>query len=137
MTIDSQGSCAIIVHVASDGEPVANVTVTMSSDLDGFFLNASERTNASGDFMVTFIAPETGDTISGSVTASASKDGYVDGEGQSSITVNAAPSQGLGGLFGLSLTTLLLIIIPVIVVVIVVVLIKKRIIVFTRGEESE
>jgi len=136
LTIDSQGSCAIKVHVASDGEPIANATVTMSSDLNGVFSNASVQTDANGDFYVMFTAPETGDTIAGSVSASASKSGYVDGEGQSSITVNAAPSQGLGGLFGLSLTTLLLIIIPVIVVVIVVILIKKRIIVFSRGEES-
>jgi len=137
LTIDSQGSCAIKVHVASDEEPIANATVTMSSDLNGVFSNASGQTDAKGDFQVTFTAPETGDTIAGSVNASASKSGYVDGEGQASITVNAAPVQGLGGLFGLSLTTLLLIIIPVIVVVIVVILIKKRIIVFTRGEESQ
>jgi len=136
LTIDSQGSCAIIVHVASNGEPIGNTTVTMSSDLNGVFSNASGLTDANGDFRVTFTAPETGDTISGSVNASASKSGYVDGEGQSSITVNAAPGLGVGGLFGLSLTTLLLIIIPVVVVVIVVILIKKRIIVFTRGEES-
>jgi len=136
-TVDSQDSVNIKVHVASDGEPMANATIAVSSDLGGVFSDTSGQTDENGDFQVTFITPETGSALTGAVTASASKSGYVDGQAQASITVNAAPGGGIGELFGLSLTTLLLIIIPVIVVVIVVILIKKKIIVFSRGEENQ
>jgi len=136
-TVDSQGSANIKVHVASDGVPMANATITVSSDLGGVFSDTTGQTDENGDFQVTFIAPETGSTLTGTITVSATRSGYADGQGQASITVNAAPGGGIGELFGLSLTTLLLIIIPVIVVVIVVILIKKRIIVFSRGEENQ
>ncbi len=136
-TVDSQGSANIKIHVASDGVPMANATITVSSDLGGVFSDITGQTDENGDFQVTFIAPETGSALTGTVTVSASKLGYAEGQGQASITVNAAPGGGIGELFGLSLTTLLLIIIPVVVVVIVVILIKKRIIVFSRGEENQ
>jgi len=137
ITLYSQESATVKAHVAYDDAPMANVTVTMSSDSTGVFSATSGQTDANGDFQVTFVAPETGTTISVTVTASATKTGYVTDEGQASITVNPTPGFGSGGLFGLSLTTLLLIIIPVIVVVIVVILAKKRIIVFSRGEENQ
>jgi len=136
-TVDSLGSSTIKVHVVCDEAPVANATITVSSDLGGAFSATSGFTDEDGDFQATFVAPETGTTIAGTVTVTANKSGYVDGQGQKSLTVNAAPSQGLGGVFGLPLTTLLLILVPVIVVVIVVILIKTKVIVFSRGEENQ
>lgn len=136
-TIDSEDSASITVHVASDGAAVANATVTVSSDVTGQFSNATGLTDANGEFQMMFTAPETAELVGITMSATATKTGYVDGQNQASLTVNPAAGQGVGTLFGLSLTTLLLIIIPVIVVIVVVVLIKKRIIVFTRGEEAQ
>jgi hypothetical protein len=135
--IDSEDSASITVHVASDGAAVANATVTVSSDVTGQFSNATGLTDANGEFQMMFTASETAELVGITISATATKTGYVDGQNQTSLTVNPVAGQGAGTLFGLSLTTLLLIIIPVIVVVVVVVLIKKRIIVFSRGEEAQ
>lgn len=135
--VDSEDSASITVHVSSDGIAVANATVTVSSDVTGEFSNSTGLTDVNGDFQMVFTAPQTADLIGITISASASKSGYVDAQGQTSLTVNPAPGQGAGTVFGLSLTMLLLIIIPVIVVVVVVILIKKRIIVFSRGEEAQ
>jgi len=137
LTVDSKASTTMKVHVASDELPIANATVTLSSDLNGVFSSTSGETNEDGDLQVTFTAPEAGNTITGTITASANKSGYVNGQDQISVTVNPAEGGGIGGLFGLSLTTLLLIIVPIIVVVIVVILIKTKVIVFSRGEENQ
>jgi hypothetical protein len=136
-TVESRDNASIAVHVASDGEPVANVTITMSSDVAGEFLPLEGQTDANGDFQMVFTTPETTSTAGITVTASAAKTGYVSGQNQTALIVNPVPGAGVGGLFGLSLTTLLLITIPVVVVVVVVVLIKKKIIVFGRSEEDQ
>ncbi|HKZ93842.1 MAG TPA: NosD domain-containing protein [Candidatus Bathyarchaeia archaeon] len=136
-TVDSRDNASMTVHVASDGMPVANATVTVLSDVTGEFSSTTGLTDANGDFLTAFTTPETATLIDITISASATKSGYVDGQGQTSLAVNPSQEQGAGGLFGLSLTTLLLIIIPVIVVVIVVVLIKFKVIVFSRGEEPQ
>lgn len=135
-TIESQESATITVHVSSDGTPVANASITASSDVTGEFSAVTGLTDANGDFQTIFTTPETTSSTDIILSASANKDGYVNGQGQTWLTVNPAPGQGDIGVFGLSLTTLLLIIIPVIVVVIVVILIKFKVIVFGRGEEA-
>lgn len=135
--IDSEDSAGIIVHVSSDGVAVVNATVTVSSDVTGEFSNSTGLTDFNGDFQMMFTAPQTPDLIGITISASASKSGYVVGQNQTSLTVNPVAGQGTGTIFGLSLTMLLLIIVPVIVVVVVVILIKKRIIVFSRGEEAQ
>jgi parallel beta-helix repeat protein len=135
--IDSEDSASITVHVSSDGVAVANATVTVSSDVTGEFSNSTGITDYNGDLQMMFTAPQTPDLIGITISATASKTGYVNGQNQTSLTVNPAAGQGTGTIFGLSLTTLLLIIVPVIVVVVVVILIKKRIIVFSRGEEAQ
>ncbi len=135
-TIDSQESASITVHVTFDGTPVANASITVSSDVTGEFSATTGLTDANGDFQSIFTTPETTSSLDIILSASASKDGFVDGQGQTWLAVNPAPGQGGVEVFGLSLTTLLLIIIPVIVVVIVVILIKFKVIVFSRGEES-
>jgi parallel beta-helix repeat protein len=132
--VDSEDSASITVHVSSDGLAVANATVTVTSDVTGEFSNSTGLTDINGEFQMVFTAPQTADLVGVTISASASKSGYVDGQGQASLTVNPVAGQGAGTIFGLSLTMLLLIIVPVIVVVVVVILIKKRIIVFSRSE---
>jgi len=135
--IDSEDSASITVHVSSDGVAVANATVTVTSDVTGEFSNSTGLTDYNGDLQMMFTAPQTPNLIGITISATASMTGYVNGQNQTSLTVNPVAGQGGGTILGLSLTTLLLIIVPVIVVVVVVILIKKRIIVFSRGEEAQ
>jgi parallel beta-helix repeat protein len=135
--IDSEDTASITVHVSSDGVAVANATVTVTSDVTGDFSNSTGLTDYNGDLQMMFTAPQTPNLIGITISATASMTGYVNGQNQTSLTVNPPAGQGAGTILGLSLTTLLLIIVPVIVVVVVVVLIKKRIIVFSRGEEAQ
>jgi len=136
-TVESKATTNMVVHVSSDGAPVANANVTLTSDLGGEFSVTVGSTDAKGDFAFTFTAPEMATLTNVTITAAAAKSGYIGGQGQTPVAVNPAPSPGLGGdIFGLPLTTLLLILIPVIAVVIVVVLIKAKVIVFSRGEEE-
>ncbi len=132
-TAQSREATGVIVHVTFDGNPIEDVTVSLTSDADGNFANVTGKTDADGEFRTAFTAPEATTDIEITITASANKDGYVNGQGQAKVALSPAPSESVGA-FGLPLTTLLLIIIPVVVVVIVVILIKKKVIVFSREE---
>ena len=130
---ESSTTSSLIVHVTSEGNPVEDATVSVSSDNGGTFSIASGNTDAYGDVRLNFTAPEATAEIDVTITANADKSGYVNGQGQTKITVTPVPSPQ-SEVFGLPLTTLLLIIIPIVVVVIVVVLIKAKIIVFSSEE---
>jgi len=132
-TVESETNSNMIVHVTSDGSPMENATVSLSSNMGGSFSIATGRTDASGDFRFIFTAPETSTQVNVTITASATKTGYVSGERQTQITATPIPAPSV--VAGLPLTTILLIVIPIVVVVIVVVLIKAKIIVFTSEEE--
>jgi parallel beta-helix repeat protein len=138
--IKSKGTSSLIAHVTSDGTPIANATVAISSNVSGNFSAKTGNTDANGNFTFTFTSTETTAQTNVTITASASKTGYVNGQNQTEVTVKAAPNTSSagasGGAFGLPLTTILLILIPIVVVVIVVVLIKTRVIVFGREEEG-
>jgi len=105
----------------------------LSSDMGGTFSNATGTTDANGDFKFSYTAPEATTEINATITASATNIGYINGQGQTKITVTPVPTSEPGA-FGLPLTTLLLIIIPIVVVAIVIVLIKMKIIVFSSEE---
>jgi parallel beta-helix repeat protein len=134
--IESKGTSSLIAHVTSDGTPIANATVAISSNVSGNFSAKTGNTDASGNFTFTFTSAQTTAQTDVTITVSASKTGYVDGQNQTVVTVKAAPNTGSTGASGLPLTTILLILIPIVVVVIVVVLIKTKVIVFNREEES-
>jgi hypothetical protein len=67
------------------------------------------------------------------MTANVTKDGYIDGGTQTTVTVMKTTPQPE---VGWPLTTMLLILIPIVIAVIMVVLIKRKIIVVSVGEES-
>jgi len=133
-SVESNADSSMIVHVASDGIPVENATVSLSSNMGGSFSAATGKTDANGDFRFNFTAPETTAQVNVTVTASAAKVGYVSGERQTQIITIPSPSPE-PSVAGLPLTTILLIAIPIVVVVIVAVLIKAKIIVFSSEEE--
>ena len=85
--IISEAVSTITVHVTSDTAPISNATITASSDSGGNFSIPTETTDSNGDVVFTFTAPQTTVMLNVIVTVSATKNGYVSGEGQTAITV--------------------------------------------------
>jgi parallel beta-helix repeat protein len=130
-TIMSRESTAVTVVVACNETAVANVSITISAD-DGSFPETIGFTDSNGYCTFTFDAPRiTGQQSFIVITANATKNGYVSGVNQTTITV-APEAAG-----GFPLTTLLLIIIPVVIVIIIVVLVKLKVIGVSTDEEME
>jgi len=136
-SVESGASTEISVHVLSDGTSIADATISILSDSGGSFSVTDGITDSDGYLKTHFTAPELTEESSITITASATKAGYVDKHNQTQINVTPVPSPPPPGVFGLPLTTLLLIIIPIAAVVIIAVLIKMKIIVISRGEEEE
>ncbi|RLI47212.1 hypothetical protein DRO69_01155 [Candidatus Bathyarchaeota archaeon] len=133
-TLDSEEIAQMTVLVTYNGTPIPSATVLLSSDGGGSFSATNGTTNSNGYFTFTFAAPKTSTQFNVTLTATAAKSGYVNGEDQVTITVipKAVPGPGVTGL---PLTTLILIIAAIAVVVVVVVLFKLKIIGITWEEE--
>jgi parallel beta-helix repeat protein len=88
-TIISETSSIITAHVTCDSIPISDVTVTVSSNVGGNFSSTSETTDSNGNAAFLFTAPKTTvrDGLSATITISAAKSGYIDGEGYVLITI--------------------------------------------------
>jgi hypothetical protein len=127
--VDSGATSQVTVHVTYNGLPVANVAVNVSSGINGAFAVTTGTTDENGDCMFVFTAPSTSTEFSVGVTAMATKNGYLDGQGQTGVTVRP-PGSPL-----LSLPVIIAIVAVVLVLVIVLILIKlKVIIISSKGE---
>jgi len=127
--VGSGESTVISVYVTCNGTPIEGSEVTMSANY-GIFSVSTGNTDSEGYCEFVFEAPRTTVQLNATTVASATKNGYVDGRGQTIVTVTA----DLGG--GWPLMTILLIIIPIVIAVIIVVLVKLKIIAFSTEEES-
>jgi len=124
-SINSEMTSNVTVHVTCDSNPISDATITLSSDNGGSFYPASGTTDANGECVFTFTSPRVTTPIDVTITAAATKSGYMDGQGQTIITVNpVAVPITVGGLP----LTIILMIAAVIIVVVVLVLIKLKII---------
>jgi hypothetical protein len=128
-TIVSSESAIVTVYTKCNETPVANASVTVLSS-DGTFSVASGTTDLEGRCILLFNAPRTTAQLSIIVTANGTKNGYISGENETTITVT--PETGGGW----PLMTILLIIIPIAIAVIIFVLVKLKVITFSGGEES-
>ncbi|MDI6846982.1 MAG: NosD domain-containing protein, partial [Candidatus Bathyarchaeia archaeon] len=87
--IVSEAVSTITVHVTSDSAPISDVTITVSSDSGGNFSATTETTDSKGNARFVFTAPQTTERPRNiTITATATKGGYADGENQLEITVN-------------------------------------------------
>ena len=126
--INSSESTVVTVYVACNGTPVKDALVTMSST-HGNFSVANGTTDPEGCCILVFNAPRTTTQLSIIVTANVTKNGYISGQSETTITVT--PETGGGW----PLMTILLIVIPIVIVVIIVVLVKLKVITFSVEEE--
>jgi len=126
-TIESEAISTITVHVTSNTRPTAYVVVTVSSEGVGKFSFTVSNTDINGDCTFVFTAPHTGGHLDVTITATATKSGYIDGQGQTRITVNPAP-------LSFMLTTIIIVVAVIVVITVILVLIKLRIIVISWKE---
>jgi parallel beta-helix repeat protein len=132
-TIASTESSSIAVSVMSNGTPVQDVLVTMSSTYCNFSVSTN-MTDSEGYCTFIFSAPRTNVQLTDTIVANATKNGYVDCGNKTTITVTPAPTEETIG--GWPIIMILLIIIPIAIVVVLVVLIKLKVITFSTQEES-
>ncbi|HVP40627.1 MAG TPA: right-handed parallel beta-helix repeat-containing protein [Candidatus Krumholzibacteriaceae bacterium] len=86
--VDSEMSSGVIVRVAYDGNPISNASVVISSDKGGSFSPTSGTTDASGQCVINFTAPQVTTPTNVTITATATKVGYAQGMNQTIIAVN-------------------------------------------------
>ena len=131
--VESEETATVTVHVTceEDATPVAGALVTMSSS-DGNFSVMTRTTDSNGHCAFIFNAPKTTAQLTIRMTANVTKNGYMDGEHQTTITVTPKAVEEAEG--GWPITIMLLILIPVVIVVIVAILIKKEVITVSFGD---
>jgi parallel beta-helix repeat protein len=130
--VPSGVSTIVEVYATQNSTPIANATVTMSTNY-GNFTPLTGQTGPTGLCTFTYTAPETPTQLTANITASAAKFGYISGQNQTSI--NVTPQLAAQG-GGLSWITILLIVIPVVIVVVLAVLIKtKKLVIASEDEE--
>jgi hypothetical protein len=127
-TIMSSESTVVTVYAKCNETAVANASVTVLSS-HGTFSVTNGTTDSEGCCILVFNAPRTTAQLSIIVTANATKNGYISGQSETTITVT--PETGGGW----PLMTILLIIIPIAIAVIIFVLVKLKVITFSVGEE--
>ncbi|RJS78472.1 PKD domain-containing protein [Candidatus Bathyarchaeota archaeon] len=88
-TIFSEANSTVITRVTYDDIPIVNATILMASDNGGNFSTQTANTNLEGEITVVFTAPQTvaEDGLNVSITATAIKEGYANGVGQTTIWV--------------------------------------------------
>jgi len=123
-SINSEMTSNVTVYVTCGLNPISYATVTLSSNNGGSFYPVNGTTDANGECVFTFTSPRVTTPSDVTISATAAKSGYMDGQGQTKITVNPAAVPTVGGLP----LTIILMIAAVIIVVVVLVLIKLKII---------
>ncbi len=85
-TVKSEGSTPITINVRSNDQPVANAYLAVSSDY-GNLSSTTGMTDSYGAFSLVFTAPMTTQRLAAAITATARKEGYIDGLGSALMTV--------------------------------------------------
>jgi len=129
-TLESKATSTVTVHVTYSARPVANVVVTVSSEVNGAFSVTTGTTDENGDCTFAFTAPQTNVELPIVIVANATKFGYISENGETTITVSPEAAGG-----GWSIMTILLILISIVIAIVVVILIKLKIIVLSTEEE--
>jgi len=84
----SEAKIAVTVYVTYDMAPVQNASVTIASENGGNFSQPTAMTDAHGIATFTLTATQANAQLNATITAQASKSGYVDGQDLLNITIN-------------------------------------------------
>jgi len=85
--IKSEANSHAIVHVTCNSNPISDTAVKISST-NGSLSPETGHTDLKGDLAFNFTAPQALTQINITITATATKSGYFENEGQTNITVN-------------------------------------------------
>jgi uncharacterized GH25 family protein len=85
--INSESTADVAVSVMSGGVPVSAANVTVSSNSTGRFNLIIGVTDANGTYTFVFTAPQTSTPLEINIAATATKSGYLDGQGQALLTI--------------------------------------------------
>lgn len=132
-TVSSGETSVIRVFVTGDSAPIANASVTMSSNY-GNFSTKIAVTDSNGTCSFLFNAPNTTVQLTAEMMAMANKNGYWNSMNQT--TINVIPKMSSQTVGGWPMIVILLIIIPIIIAVIVVVLVKLKVLSISFKEEE-
>jgi hypothetical protein len=83
----SEGTTTITAHVTSGGNSVFNALVAVLSNNGGSFDELQGTTDPNGNCRFIFTAPQTVSELNATITVSATKSGYVEGQGQIIVVV--------------------------------------------------
>jgi hypothetical protein len=86
-TIVSEGNTSVAALVTCDSSPVPNANVTVSSGSIGSLTSTTGITDSNGIATFLFTAPMTTSTLNATIAATATKSHYIDGAGQTIITI--------------------------------------------------
>ena len=86
-SVKSEATSNVNVHVTYSGQPVADAVVAISSDGGGNFSAATGTTELDGNCTFVFTAPQITAQLNITITATATKIGYVQGQGQTKLTI--------------------------------------------------
>jgi parallel beta-helix repeat protein len=86
-SIKSEAASNMTIHITHDSNPIPDVAVTISSD-SGILSIQNGYTDLNGDLALWFTAPQTLTQIDVTITAIATKNGYYESTGQTTVTVN-------------------------------------------------
>jgi hypothetical protein len=84
----SEANVTVNVRVTYDAAPVQDANVTLASDKGGNFSQPTAVTDSNGTATFVFTAPPANVQLNATVTAQASKIGYIDGQDSSTISVS-------------------------------------------------
>jgi len=134
-TVKSEESATVLAHVTckEDATSVADAIVRMSSS-HGNFSAVTGVTDQNGYCSFIFNAPKTSLQLSAVIMANVTREGYVDGGNETTLTVTPESPAATEG--GWPIITILLIVIPIAIAAIVIVLAKLGIIVISLREEE-
>jgi hypothetical protein len=85
--VKSEGTSNIKAHILYSGDPVPGAAVKISSDGVGNFSTIAETSDLNGDCTFVFTVPQTATWLNITIEATATKIGYVEGRGQTLLTV--------------------------------------------------
>jgi hypothetical protein len=86
-TVRSEDSVFALVHVSCNATPIGDAQVSVSAT-DGTFFEAVGFSDADGDVVFNFTAPKTFTQLNVTVTATATKEAYYEGQDDTFLTVN-------------------------------------------------
>ncbi len=92
-TLRPYESSSITVRAIYDDSPIVDAIITITSNKGGDISYATGSTDSDGYFVTDYTAPEVQTQTTITITATGSKTGYLDGQGQTQIIVNPAQPQ--------------------------------------------